>query len=355
MGDTSEPVPGGAPDLVAIDALRPDRTALEALAGRLAEGRLVAFPTETVYGLGAAVDRPDALRRIFQVKGRPATDPLIVHVADVDGLDGIVDAVPVRARDLASAFWPGPLTIVLRRGPLVGDDVSAGGPSVGVRIPAHPVALGLIRALGTGIAAPSANRFGRISPTTAEHVLDELGPWLGGGDAVIDGGPTPLGIESTVVDLTGGRPTVLRHGGVPVEDLEEVLGPVHAPERRVVGEDEASAAPGALLRHYAPDTPLALVEGDRALAAELAAALGERGVAARLLELADDPYDAAAGLYRTLRAADGAAADLLLAVALAPVGLGRGVNDRLFRAAHGRVVTDASAATVDRLASAARA
>ncbi|UDY37033.1 L-threonylcarbamoyladenylate synthase [Dermatobacter hominis] len=355
MGDTSEPGRASAPEVVELDALRPDAAVLDELAGRLAEGLLVAFPTETVYGLGAAVDRPAALRRIFAVKGRPPTDPLIVHVAHVDALDGIVDAVPVRARDLAAAFWPGPLTMVLPRGPLVGDEVTAGGPSVGVRVPAHPVAQGLIRALGTGIAAPSANRFGRISPTTAQDVVAELGPWLAAGDAVADGGPTPLGIESTVVDLTGGRPTVLRHGGVPVEDLEEVLGDVDAPERRVVADDEASASPGALLRHYAPDTPLALVEGDRALVDELVGALGQLGLAARVLDLPADPYDAAADLYRALRAADGGAEDLLLAVAMAPAGLGRGINDRLFRAAHGRVVTDASPETVDRLVSAARA
>ncbi len=355
MGDESDPGAGAPPDVVAIDALRPDPETLERLAERLSEGHLVAFPTETVYGLGAAVDRPDALRRIFEVKGRPATDPLIVHVADVDALAGIVDAVPVRARDLARAFWPGPLTMVLPRGRLVGDEVTAGGRSVGVRVPAHPVAEGLIRALGGGIAAPSANRFGRISPTTAQHVVDELGPWLAAGDAVVDGGPTPLGIESTVVDLTGGTPSVLRHGGVPVEDLEEVLGDLHAPERRVVADDEASASPGALLRHYAPDTPLALVEGDRALADELVGALGERGVDAAVLELPADPMEVAAGLYRTLREADAGPSDLLLAVALAPAGLGRGVNDRLYRASHGRVVTDSGAGTVDRLVLVARA
>jgi L-threonylcarbamoyladenylate synthase len=355
MGDTPEPGPGRTPVLVELDALRPDPVALERLAARLADGRLVAFPTETVYGLGAAVDNPAAVRRIFEVKGRPATDPLIVHVAGADALDGLVAAVPEAARDLAAAFWPGPLTLVLPRGPVVGDEVTAGGPSVGVRVPAHPVAQGLIRALGTGIAAPSANRFGRISPTTAADVVAELGPWLGDGDAIADGGPTPLGIESTVVDLTGARPTVLRHGGVPVEHLREVLGEVDAPERRVVADDEASASPGTLLRHYAPDTPLALVEGDRALAEELATALGERGVRAVVLDLPEEPEAAAAGLYRTLREADAGPAQLLLAVAMPAAGLGRGVNDRLFRAAHGRVVTDASSQTVDRLVSSARA
>lgn len=223
-----------------------------------------------------------------------------------------------------------------------------------VRVPADPVAAGLIRAVGTGVAAPSANRFGRISPTRAADVLDELADRLAPGDVVVDGGPTPLGIESTVVDLTGPRPTVLRHGGVSVEDLVEVLGTLDAPERRTVDEGSASPAPGGLLRHYAPATPLVLVDGDRQRVEELAVALGDRSVPARSLDLPADPAAAAAVLYRTLREADGTASVLLAAV-VAPEGVGRGVNDRLFRAAHGRVVTDSSPGTVDRLVALARA
>jgi len=337
-------------DHVVLDALHPDPAVIDRLGTSLRAGSLVAFPTETVYGIGAAIDRPDALRRIFEVKGRPRTDPLIVHVADESALVGIVDGVPSSARALAAAFWPGPLTIVLGRGPLVGDEVTAGGPSVGVRVPAHPVAERLLRAAGIGVAAPSANRFGRISPTTAEDVIADLGPHLRDGDAVVDAGPTPLGIESTVIDLTGDRPAILRHGGVPLEDVTAVIGDVDGSERRVAPEGTASAAPGGLLRHYAPNTPLVLVEGDRDLLDRLVVGLDGRGVHAGVVDLPSEATEAAAALYRRLRQADGSGADVLLAAALAPAGLGRGINDRLFRAAHGVVVLDSSPATLERLA-----
>lgn len=339
---------------VTVDATHPDPATIDGVAEALRSGSLVAFPTETVYGLGAAIDRHEALRRIFEVKGRPATDPLIVHVAEVAALDGIVAELPARARDLAEAFWPGPLTIVLPRGPLVHDVVSALGPSVGVRVPAHPVAEQLLRAAGTGVAAPSANRFGHVSPTTAAHVVADLGARLDRADVVLDGGATPLGIESTVVDLTAGRPVVLRHGGVPIEDLLDVLGDVDGAERRVAAEGAATAAPGALLRHYSPDTPLVLVEAGPDLAARLAEELSGRSVRAAVLDLPRSATAAAASLYGTLRGADSTDVDLILAVALAPSGLGRAVNDRLYRAAHGRVVLDGSAATLERLVARAR-
>lgn len=336
-------------DHVVVDALHPDPAVIDQLGTSLRAGSLVAFPTETVYGIGAAIDRPDALRRIFEVKGRPRTDPLIVHVADESALEGVVDRVPSSARALAAAFWPGPLTIVLGRGPIIGDEVTANGPSVGVRVPAHPVAERLLRAAGIGVAAPSANRFGRISPTTAEDVITDLGAHLRHGDAVVDAGPTPLGIESTVVDLTGDRPAILRHGGVPLEDVTAVIGDVDGSERRVTPEETASAAPGGLLRHYAPNTPLVLVEGDRDLLDRLVVGLDGRGVHAGVVDLPSEAAGAAAVLYRRLRQADGSGADVLLAAALAPAGLGRGINDRLFRAAHGVVVLDSSPATLERL------
>ena len=342
-------------EVTAVDPVRPSPEVLDALGTRLRDGALVAFPTETVYGLGASIERPDAVARIFSVKGRPGTDPLIVHVPAIEALDGVVASIPAVARDLADAFWPGPLTLVLERGPIVGDVVTAGGPTVGVRVPSHPVATGLLRAAGAGVAAPSANRFGRISPTSADDVVEELGTWMDRSDVILDGGPTPLGIESTVVDLSGPRPLVLRHGGVVLEDLVDVVGPVDAPERRVVADDEVAAAPGGLLRHYAPATPLVLVEGDRLLADQLCSVLGRRGVDAVVVDLPADAPSAANGLYRALRLADGTDAAVLLAVVLPPAGMGRGVNDRLFRAAHGRVVGDDSVTTVDRLAQLARA
>lgn len=344
----------GTAGRVVIDAVHPDDDVIGDLGAALREGALVAFPTETVYGLGASIARPDAVRRIFEVKGRPATDPLIVHVPEVAALDGIVDRFPRRAMDLADAFWPGPLTIVLPRGTSVGDEVTAGGPTVGVRVPAHPVAERLLRACGYGVAAPSANRFGRISPTVADDVARDLGPWLGPADVILDAGATPLGIESTVVDLTAGRPTILRHGGVPLEDVVAVLGEVDGMERRVVDDEDRAASPGTSLRHYAPDTPMVLVEGDRVLVDRLIDGLRERGLGAELLDLPASAVDAAPLLYRRLRSADSRGSDLLLAVVLSPEGLGRGVNDRLFRAAHGRVVIDSSPTTMGRLDSLAR-
>jgi L-threonylcarbamoyladenylate synthase len=227
-------------------------------------------------------------------------------------------------------------------------EVSAGRDTVAVRVPAHPVALELLAATGAPVAAPSANRFGRISPTTAAHVLDELDGRI---DLVLDGGPTTLGIESTVLDLTGPVPQLLRPGGVTLEDLQEALGEVRHEERSSVDESAAAAAPGQFLRHYAPTTPLVLVDGGPEVCDRLVAALGEQGLRVARVVLPEDADGAARALYRELRAADGGGADLLVVSPLDPGGLGRGVNDRLFRAAHGRVVLDASDATVARLVS----
>ena len=338
-----------------VDPVAPDPGVLERAGAALRAGALVAFPTETVYGLGAALGAPDAVARVFRTKGRPATDPLIVHVPDVDALDGVVAEVPAVGRTLATAFWPGPLTLILARGALVGDDVTAGGPTVAVRVPAHPVALGLLLAAGVPVAAPSANRFGRVSPTSAVDVMVELAARLDPRrDLILDGGPTPLGIESTVVDLTGRRPRILRPGGVAWEDLVDLLGPVDHEERRVVDEMATSRAPGGLLRHYAPSTPLVLVEGGHRTLERLAVAVRSVGVRVATLDLSDDAGLAAGVLYRTLRAADGGGAEVLLAATLPPAGLGRAVNDRLFRAAHGRVVTDAGPESVDRVSALAR-
>jgi L-threonylcarbamoyladenylate synthase len=252
---------------------------------------------------------------------------------------------------LAERFWPGPLTLVLPRSASVPDEVTAGGGAVGIRVPAHPVAAALLRAAGVGVAAPSANRFGRVSPTTADHVVDELGPGAG---LVLDGGPTPLGIESTVLDLTGDRPRLLRPGGVTVEDLEAAVGPIHAPVREVEPESRGVASPGRFLGHYAPATTVVLVEGDEDLRRTLAERLGDAGLRVAALELPADPDAAAPALYRSLRAVDRDAPDVVLALVVDPAGLGRAVNDRLFRAAHGRVVTGCSPADVDRVVALAR-
>ncbi len=214
----------------------------------LRSGRLVAFPTETVYGLGADALDAAAVQRIYAAKGRPSFNPLIVHLADASWLPRVVAHVTPLARTLAAAFWPGPLTILLPRGASVPDGVTAGLANVGVRVPAHPVALALLVAADRPIAAPSANAYTRVSPTTAEHVLAQLGDRI---DVVLDGGPTQVGIESTVVDATGERPLLLRLGGVSVEAIERVAGPVLRPASVASGATPRPA-PGMVERHYAP-------------------------------------------------------------------------------------------------------
>jgi L-threonylcarbamoyladenylate synthase len=232
----------------------------------LKRGGLVAVPTETVYGLAADADSEDAVRSVFAAKGRPPDHPVIVHVADASALDAWARDVPASARTLAAAFWPGPLTLVLRRSARALDVVTGGQDTVGLRCPAHPWAQGLLRAFGGALAAPSANRYGRVSPTTAEHVRADLGEKPDGAvDLILDGGPCPVGIESTIVDLSGTAPTLLRPGSVTRAALEQVLG--------VPVADPAGSAPrvsGRLEKHYAPRTPLEVVPVDR-LGSRLAA------------------------------------------------------------------------------------
>ncbi len=341
-------------EVVAIDPHHPDPDTIEHAASILRAGGLVAFPTETVYGLGADACSGAAVRSVFEAKGRPATDPLIVHlgVAPIGGqpypmLDRVVKDWPATAERLALHFWPGPLTLIVPRGDGVAVEVGAELDTVAVRVPAHAAARALIVAAGRPIAAPSANRFGRVSPTTAAHVLEELDGRI---DLVLDGGPTALGVESSVVDLVGPVPALLRPGGVTLEDLVEVLGEVRHEPRRVVAEEEAASGPGQLLRHYSPSTPVVLVDGDRLVVDELLRGLQHAGVTTARVSLPDDAASAARALYSSLRAGDALGVQVLLAPVLAPDGLGRAVNDRLFRAAHGRVVDDAGVDTVARLA-----
>lgn len=218
----------------------------------LARGGLVAFPTETVYGLGADARNPEAVARVFRAKGRPADHPLIVHLADSSQIAQWAREIPAEAWRLAERFWPGPLTLILKRAADVPDAVTGGQDTVGLRVPEHPVALALLRAFGDGIAAPSANRFGRVSPTSAAHVIAEFGNEV---DCVIDGGSCRVGLESTILDLSGDQPRLLRPGAVTSEALATVLGT--APALRVAGSPRA---PGNLPSHYAPATPLRLVE-----------------------------------------------------------------------------------------------
>jgi L-threonylcarbamoyladenylate synthase len=335
-------------EVLHVDHHRPDPGAVRRAAAILQHGGLVAFPTETVYGLGAVATDLAAVRAVFEAKGRPATDPLIVHGSNREQLGPVVQDWTDAADALARRFWPGPLTMVLTRTAVVPPEVSAGRPTVAVRVPAHPVALALLAATGAPIAAPSANRFGRISPTTAAHVVEELDGRI---DLVLDGGPTTLGVESTVVDLTGPVPELLRPGGIGLEDLQAVLGEVRHVERLVTEETRAASGPGQLLRHYAPGTPTVLVDGAAELAEQLVVALRVEGVDAAQVLLPAEVDAAARELYARLRSADAVGAQVLVVSSVESSGLGRAVNDRLFRAAHGRVVLDAEPRTVARVRS----
>lgn len=328
-------------ETLVVDPAAPDAAALQRAGACLRAGGLVAFPTETVYGLGAHALDAAAVRRIFEAKGRPASDPLIVHIAALDQLHRLVRAVPPAARQLAHAFWPGPLTLVLPRTSAVPDAVTAGLETVGIRIPSHPVARALLREAAIPVAAPSANLFSRPSPTRAAHVRDDLDGRI---ELIVDGGATTMGVESTVLDLSGDVPRVLRPGGVTVEQLRDLIGEVDV--REVVSDgSSAQASPGLLLKHYSPRAPLTLYEGEPgdALVALEADARAARE-AGRVVIVLDFGADAdvtqiAAGLYDRLRSADAAHPDLILARGCsAREGLGRAITDRLRRAAAGRIV-----------------
>jgi L-threonylcarbamoyladenylate synthase len=307
----------------------------------LRAGGLVAFPTETVYGLGADATNAEAVRRIFSAKGRPPDHPLIVHIASADDLDGYAAEVSDAARALALACWPGPLTLVVRLRPgVIANEVTGDRATVALRVPAHPVAHALLTEFGGGVAAPSANRFGRVSPTTAAHVRDDMGADVG---LVLDGGPTTIGLESTIVDCStaSGRPAILRLGAIDAATVDALVGqPV---DRLTAGE---VAAPGTLERHYSPRARVVLVEpGAVAALATGSLARGERvgllaiapppGLPAGLDVLGSpaDAPDYARVLYARLREADERDLDVLLAVAPPADGIGAAVTDRLTRAA----------------------
>jgi L-threonylcarbamoyladenylate synthase len=335
--------------------LKADAAGVAAAAAMLAAGQLVAFPTETVYGLGGDAMDERAVARIFAAKGRPPEDPLIVHLADVADLPLVTLALAPAAALLAGRLWPGPLTMILPRGPAVPRSVTAGRETVAVRVPAHPLARALIAAAGRPIAAPSANRFGHTSPTSAAHVLADLDGRI---DAVLDGGPATIGVESTVIDMSGPTPTLLRPGGVSLELLRELLGAVAVGGR--AAESGGQIAPGLLERHYAPESALWLCVGEagacrawlRARAAaqlaagrrvgllvpdEDAAALADLGADCEPLGPAADHAAIARRLYAALRALDARRPDLILARDMGEGGIALAIRDRLTRAAAGRV------------------
>lgn len=334
----------------------PAGSEVERAAEIIRRGGLVALPTETVYGLGGDALNPLAVARIFEAKRRPHFDPLIVHIPDLSWLPRIVARSVPGLDALAAKFWPGPLTLVLPKTAAVPDLVTSGLSTVAVRIPSHPLALALLRAADTPIAAPSANLFGSISPTTAEHVREQLGDRI---DDILDGGSCAVGVESTVLQLPDAadpeaplQPTLLRPGGLPVEDLEALLGPVVVAAKSQL--DEAAApSPGMLARHYAPRTPLRICDPDNLMwgpppspadaiecgrpllfgLLSLRPILNPAFSRCEVLSETGDLREAAAGFFAALRRLDEAGLDLIVATPFPETGLGRALNDRLKRAA----------------------
>jgi L-threonylcarbamoyladenylate synthase len=308
-------------------------------AANLMRGGLVAFPTETVYGLGADACNAEAVARIYAAKGRPADHPLIVHVASMDGLGDWADDVPAYAIALARDFWPGPMTLVVRRSGLAADFVTGGQDTVGVRVPDHPVALGLLeafeRAGGNGVAAPSANRFGNVSPTTAQAVSDELRDYLADGDLILDGGPCDVGVESTIIDCTGDAPKILRPGAITAQMIAESTG------LEVVGQSSDSATvennairvSGSLEAHYAPAATVALDQSPVAGQGFIAMADVVAGVGVVRLAAPKTHEEFARVLYSALRAADEQGLATVVVAQPAGEGIAVAIRDRLKRAA----------------------
>ncbi|MGB7539565.1 MAG: L-threonylcarbamoyladenylate synthase [Anaerolineales bacterium] len=338
--------------VIAVDPLRPEPAAIQCAVECLVRGGLVAFPTETVYGLGANAFDSSAVRRIFEVKGRPPTDPLIVHLAFLADAPTVAVDIPSVVETLGRRFWPGPLTLLLPRRDSLPPEVSAGLDTVAVRVPSHPVARALLQAAGLPIAAPSANLFGHTSPTQARHVIDDLG---GRVDLILDAGPTDWGVESTILDPLQSPPVLLRPGGISIAELESVLGPI----RVALPEERISAAPGRQPRHYAPFARLILCPGEspaEIAASVLTIARRERKenhrigiIAASEIVSRIDPSEPALllrdlgsigdlrgisrRLFTCLRELESEGADIILAHRLPSEGVGAALNDRLTRAA----------------------
>lgn len=323
------------------ELLTADDASIERAAELLNQGKLVAFPTETVYGLGADASNAEAVRGIFSAKGRPADHPLIVHIGSPEQISAWAASIPESARRLAERFWPGPLTLILKKRPEVPDEVTGGQDTVGLRIPNNPVALRLLQAFGGGIAAPSANRFKRISPTQAIHVAEELD---GRVDLILDGGPCHIGVESTIVDLSGNKPRLLRPGSISQADIERVL---QTKLNLITAMDgEIPNAPGMMAVHYAPTTSTRLCPENRLVDTiqELTAqgkTIGlltyrfetESTESLRIVRLPDNTEDYAQGLYAALRELDKLQLDTILVEQPPATPEWHAVNDRLKKAA----------------------
>jgi L-threonylcarbamoyladenylate synthase len=353
--------------VIEVDRELPDPAAIEEAAQLLRDGKLVVFPTETVYGLGAHALDPIAVQKIFDAKERPANDPLIVHLAHIGQVNQCAVGMPAGARKLALSFWAGPLTLILQKKPEVPDLVTAGLPSVALRVPSHRVARAVMEMAGIPIAAPSANRFSRPSPTTAAHVIDDLD---GRVDLILDGGPTDIGLESTIVDFTADPPVLRRPGGITFEQVQSLVPEVIAQSGQG-GAEEPQSAPGQMTRHYAPKAELTLYEGPadavvRRVAGDVrtATAAGDRiGILAPEEDLSalapeiagrasagrietfqygsrTDLERSARELYASIRALDATGVDRIFAIGVGSEGLARAIHDRLMRAADGRIRQD---------------
>lgn len=350
--------------VVNVDPQQPDPGVIDEAAALLRDGKLVAFPTETVYGLGANALDDRAVQKIFAAKQRPATDPLIVHIAHVGQVTQCAASFPALARKLALSFWAGPLTLILPKKPVMSDLVTAGLPNVALRAPAHRVARALVETAGIPIAAPSANRFSRPSPTTAAHVLGDLD---GRVDLILDGGATDIGVESTIVDFTVDPPVLRRPGGITFEQVHSLVPDVVLGAEQGT-EAEPQRAPGQLTRHYAPTADLTLYEGSQAavvdhigadvrtavarglkvgilapeedlgaLAPVIAAAAAAGRVEVRPIGSRRDVARAARQLFASLRDLDGTGVDVIFAATPGDGGLALAIRDRLMRAADGRI------------------
>jgi len=321
-------------------------------AGLLCENEVVAFPTETVYGLGGNAKSDEAVEKIFAAKGRPSDNPLIVHIAEKEQLHDFVDHIPQKAKILMDHFWPGPLTIILsyKEGTL-SKRTTAGLKSVGIRMPDHPVALALLKQAGLPIAAPSANRSGKPSPTLAEHVKEDLEGRIAG---IVDGGPTGVGVESTVIDCTTEIPVILRPGGVTKEQLESAVGTVLY-DPALTDTKEAPKAPGMKYRHYAPDAPLYLVDGTKEKIQALIDERKQEGLTVGMLTTVENEafYQAdyifacgqreqletvASSIYEALRSFDKANVDIIYSEMFPNIGVGNAVMNRLLKAAGQKVI-----------------
>ena len=352
--------------VIKVDRDRPDPAAIEEAAAALKAGKLVVFPTETVYGLGAHALDPVAVQKIFDAKERPANDPLIVHIAHIGQVSQCAVGMPAGARKLGLSFWAGPLTIVLKKKPEVPDLVTAGLDSVALRVPAHRVARALMEMAGVPIAAPSANRFSRPSPTTAAHVIEDLD---GRVDLILDGGPTDIGLESTIVDFTVDPPVVRRPGGITFEQVHSLVPEVVMGEGQESG-DQPQVAPGQLLKHYAPKAEMTLYEGPAgavvkriasdartsvaqgnkvgilapeedlsALAPLIAPSAAAGKIEVRPIGSREDLDRAGRELFAAIRALDGTGVSIILASSPGNDGLARAIRDRLVRASNGKIKT----------------